>query len=92
VIPQHLHQFFWDIDPTRFDPNEFPQYTIARLLELGDQAAIEWLRGSFSQELIRQVICAERRLSRRSANYWALVYGIPREQVAALQQPKASPI
>jgi hypothetical protein len=32
------------------------------------------------------VIRAERRLTRRSANFWALVYRIPPEEVAALKQ------
>jgi len=92
VIPQHLCQFFWDIDPTDFDPAEYPQYTIGRVLEFGDQEALEWLKGTFSQESIKRVIYAERRLSHRSATYWALVYGIPREQVTALQQPEVTPI
>jgi hypothetical protein len=42
------------------------------------------LRQTFSENEIRQVLRSERRLSAKSANYWALVYRIPSDQVAAL--------
>jgi len=35
--------------------------------------------------MIKRVISNERRLSRKSANFWALAYGIPSDQVAALK-------
>jgi hypothetical protein len=79
-----LRLFFWDVDPETFDPHAYPEYTIFRLLEFGDEIAIAWLRAEFSQDQIEAVIRAERRLSRRSAAFWALVYRIPREEVAAL--------
>ncbi len=88
MIPQHLHRFFWDIDPVKFNPAEYPQYVIGRLLEFGDQEAVRWLRGNFTKEAIEHVVRIERRLSRRSATFWALVCGIPTEQVAALVHPR----
>jgi hypothetical protein len=45
------------------------------------------MRGVFTEDQIREVIRAERRLSPRSANHWTLVYGIPAGEVAALKQP-----
>jgi len=68
-----------------FNPSAYPEYTIARLLEYGDEKAIAWLRQTFSEAEIRQVVRTERRLSRRSANFWALVYGIPADEAAALK-------
>jgi hypothetical protein len=84
VIENHLRLFFWDVNLETFDPRAYPEYTIFRLLEFGDEKAIAWLRAEFSQDQIEAVIRAERRLSRRSAGFWALVYRIPREEVAAL--------
>jgi hypothetical protein len=46
---------------------------------------VQWLRASFSEQEILRVLRTERRLSRKSANFWALVYGIPADTVAALQ-------
>jgi hypothetical protein len=43
------------------------------------------LRGTFTEPQIVEVLRIERRLSRKSANFWALVYHIPSEEVAALR-------
>lgn len=85
MIPQHLRPLFWDISFATFHPNNYPEYTIGRILEYGDEEAFAWLRDTFSAEQIKQVIRTERRLSRKSANFWAHIYGIPNEDVAALK-------
>ena len=86
MVPKDLHPFFWDISVDNFNPSSYPAYTIARLLEYGDQKAIAWLREEFSELQIKEVIRTDRRLSRKSANFWALVYRIPPDDVAALSQ------
>ncbi len=85
MIPQHLRPFFWDINTDNFNPHFYPRYTIARLLESGDEKAVAWLRQAFSEAEIKEAVRSERRLSRRSANFWALVYRIPFAEVAALK-------
>jgi hypothetical protein len=84
MIPDHLHPLFWDVDVATFEPSEYPRYTIARVLEFGDRPAVAWMRNLFSEPEIREVLCTERRLSRKSAGFWALVYNVPEEKVAAL--------
>jgi hypothetical protein len=85
MMPQNLRSLFWDINLKGFDPTCFPEYTIGRILEYGDREAVAWLRATFAEEAIKQVISGERRLSRRTANFWALAYGIPTRDVAALK-------
>ena len=85
MLPQELHKLFWDINVATFDPAAYPQYSIGRVLELGDEKAVKWMRETFSEGQITEVIRTERRLSRKSANFWALVYHIPADQVAALR-------
>lgn len=87
MIPQHLVSLFWDINAATFDPAAYPEYAIARVLEYGDRNAVDWLRQTFREDQIKQVIREERRLSPRSANFWSLVYGMAREEVAALRRP-----
>ena len=84
MIPSYLHTFFWEIRVSDFDPKMYPEYTIARILELGNPEAVFWLQQNFTEEEITKVIRSERRLSPKSANYWALIYRIPIEQVLAL--------
>ena len=83
MIPSNLRTLFWDINLESFNPAEYPDYTIFRVLEYGDTEAATWMRAMFSEDEIRRVIRTERRLSRKSASFWAQVYGIPTDQVAA---------
>lgn len=88
MIPRHLRALFWDVNVDTFIPTAYPDYTIARILELGDEDAVKWLKEAFSEPDIKRVIATERRLSRKSANFWALIYGIARDNVAALRLPR----
>jgi Family of unknown function (DUF6922) len=84
MIPRHLRTLFWDTNLENFKPQEHPDYTIFRVLEHGDEAAVKWLRETFSEAEIGSVLRTERRLSPKSATFWALVFGIPSQDVAAL--------
>jgi hypothetical protein len=85
MIPQDLRPLFWDTNLDNYSPAAYPAYTIARVLEFGDEKAIVWLRETFSEVQIIEVLRTERRLSRKSANFWALIYHVPKEEIAALQ-------
>ncbi len=91
MIPQELRPLFWEIKLETLDPAAYPEYTICRVLEYGDRPAVAWLRGQFSERQIASVVRTTRRLSRRSANFWALIYGIRPANVTALQNPEAGP-
>lgn len=86
MIPSDLQAIFWDTNLDTFTPEAYPDYTIFRVLELGDEAAVRWLRETFSEAEIRRVLKSERRLSEKSATFWALVYGVPSREVAALTE------
>lgn len=90
MIPKHLASLFWDTNLDDFQPVSHPDYTISRVLEFGDERAYAWLKTSFTVSEIARVVKHERRLSRRSANFWALVYHIPAEEVAALREPPST--
>jgi len=84
MIPSDLHGLFWDTDLNAFVPEAYPDYTILRVLEWGDERAVRWLQQTFPDAEVRRVLSTERRLSERSANFWALVYQMPHSEVAAL--------
>jgi uncharacterized protein DUF6922 len=86
MIPSHLRTLFWDADLERFNPAVYPDYTIFRILEYGDKDAVAWLRNAFSADQICGVLRTERRLSQKAATFWALVYGIPAHEAAALKE------
>jgi hypothetical protein len=86
MVPSHLRTLFWDIKLDEFKPEDYPDYAIFRVLEYGDEAAVAWMRETFPESEIRRVLRSERRMTRKSANYWAIMLGVPREEVAALRK------
>lgn len=84
MVPNALQPLFWDTNLAAFEPSAYPDYTIFRVLEYGGGPAVAWLRENFDASEIRRVIRTERRLSPKSATFWALVYGILGAEVAAL--------
>jgi hypothetical protein len=84
MIPSNLRTLFWDTNLDTFTPEAYPDYTIFRVLELGDETAIAWLRQTFSEAEIRRVLKTEHRLTPKSATFWALVFEVPSREVAAL--------
>ncbi|MCL4551548.1 MAG: hypothetical protein M1495_23615 [Bacteroidetes bacterium] len=84
-IPKQLHTLFWDVNIASFDPLEHPRYTISRVLELGDKEAITWMKEHFTESLIEETLKVETRLSPKSANFWAIIFGVPFNEVAALK-------
>ncbi len=84
MIPSDLHTLFWDTNLENFKPEDHPDYTIFRVLEYGNEEALAWLRRTFPEAEISRVLRTEHRLSRKSANFWALVFGVPSHEVAAL--------
>ena len=86
MVPEHLHPLFWDIDFKKFNPIEYPKYIISRVLEFVDEKSVTWMKELFSFEQIKNVIKSEHRLTRRSANFWALIYDVPSSAVTALKK------
>ncbi len=85
-VPTHLNHLFWDVRVETFDPRKYPAYTIARILELGDEEDVKWMRQNFSEYEIKDVVMKSRNLSPKSANFWAFIYGIPAFSIVALRQ------
>jgi hypothetical protein len=85
MIPEHVRLLFWDTNVQTFDPEAYPVYAIERVLEYGDEEAVAWMRRTFTQEQIVDVLRTDRRLTTLSANFWALLFAVPAAEVAALR-------
>lgn len=86
-LPDFAHRFFWDVDPTRLDPETHPEYVIERLLEHGDLRSVRWMLNNFPLPQIVCVLKTSRRLSAFSANFWALFFEVDKENVLCLSTP-----
>lgn len=88
MIPRHLHTLFWETNLEKFEAEDYPDYTILRVLEYGNEEAVAWLRKESSESEIIRVLRTERRLSRKSANFWGLVLRVPSSEIVALDPRK----
>ena len=91
-LPDSLRHLFWDTDFDRLRVPGHERYIIERVLEYGDVPEVRWMMRRFSREQIAQVLRCSRGLSLKSARFWALILGIPSEEVRCLsasfrQQP-----
>jgi hypothetical protein len=86
-LPPDTLRFFWDVDAGSLDADEHAHYVIERLLDLGDLPAVRWMLGHFPHQEIVNVLLTSRRLSRLSANFWALYFGVDKETVPCLSTP-----
>ena len=86
-IPEHLHQFFWDVDRGELSISDWPHFVISRLMEHGDDAAMRFLLESFSRDELRQVLRTSRSVSARSRKFWALILDMREEPCIVKRYP-----
>jgi hypothetical protein len=84
-LPQSFQAFFWDY---RFDQLSWEgdrELVTRRLMTYGSWEAISWLRKKIGDSELRKWLIAHqgRGLSPRQLRFWALVLGLPNQQVNA---------
>lgn len=72
TLASNVQKYFWEIDPQRARPKDYPEYYIRRILELGDKKAFLWLKGLFGEKKIKEVAKKEK-MSKKSRNFWLKV-------------------
>jgi hypothetical protein len=85
-LPVFLHRYFWDIDAGKLNPQKRPQYVIQRLLEMGNEKAVRWLRKNFSEKQIKETLYQSRQISLKTGNFWSLLLGINRKKIKCFQK------
>lgn len=85
-VPKFLKKYFWDVDSDKLDIKAQSRDILTRLLEYGDEKAIIWMRKNFTKDEIADILFHLRAVSPKSANFWALIFGIDRKKVMCLQK------
>ena len=73
MLAKQIQKYFWDIDVRSAKPKSHASYYIARILELGDAKAFEWLKRVYGVERIKKAL-PHTQLSKKSAQYWKLYF------------------
>lgn len=83
-LPHFLRPLFWDTDFDQLRVEGHERYVIERVLEYGDVPEVRWMMRRFSPEQIAETLRRSRRLSSKSAHFWAFILDVPPEEVRCL--------
>jgi len=85
-LPKFLDKYFWDVEFKGINLQKHRVYILKRILEYGDEKAVIWMWKNFKKAEIKDVLSNFRGYTQKSANFWALVLDIPREEVLCLKK------
>lgn len=85
-LPKFLNKYFWDVDFRKLDAGEYPYFIIERILEYGDEQAVKWMMANFENTKIKETLMRSRGISLKSANYWALIFNVPKNKILCLKK------
>ena len=85
-VPRNVKKYFWEIDAKKLNPDKYPEYVIARILEYGDREDVAWMLKHYSRNQIIKILENSRNLSQKSANYWVEYFDLPRRKILCLQK------
>jgi hypothetical protein len=86
-VLEAIKHLLWDVDPGTIDPQKHKKFIIERVLKFGTPKEVRWLLATYTEAEIIQVVKTSRNLDRKTANFWAVHFGIPSEEILCLNMP-----
>lgn len=88
-LPKFLEKYFWDVEFKEIDLRKRRVFVLKRILEHGDEQAVVWMWKNFKKTEIRNLLTNYRGYSLKSANFWAFLLDIPKEEVLCMKKPSS---
>lgn len=85
-LPGFLEKYFWEVEFEQINPEKRKVYIIKRILEYGDKRAVDWMRRNFKKSEIKYALCNFRGYTQKSANFWAFILNVKKEDVKCLNR------
>lgn len=85
-LPVFLKKYFWDVDFEKIGLDNSRIYVLRRILEYGDEKAVRWMWKNFTEPEIKNILYNYRGLSLKSANFWAFILDVKKEDVKCLSK------
>ena len=85
-LPGFLEKYFWEVNFEKIDLEKRRVYVLKRILEYGDEKAVSWMWKNFTESEIKNVLYNYRDLSLKSANFWAVIVNVKKEDVKCLKR------
>ncbi len=80
-IPEYIKVVLWDVDIKELDLKKHWFFIIERIMVYGNENDVRWMLATFSKEQLIEVVKKSRNLDRKTANFWALWFGIDKEEI-----------
>lgn len=81
ILPDLLRPLFWDAEWKNVDFDHNLDFIVERVLSLGNEEQLSWLRKNIPCETIRRVVMKSRRISRKTARCWQNYFGLKEEEM-----------
>ena len=85
-LPLVLKKYFWDVEFEKIGLKKHKIYILKRILEYGDEEAVRWMWKNFKKGDLKNALSNFRGYSLKTANFWALILGMPRKEVLCLRK------
>jgi hypothetical protein len=86
-LPEALRSYFWDVKFEDLEIKNNAFLVIKRVLDRGNLSDIKWLIRTYGKKEIIRVVTQAKDLSRPTANFWADIFGLDKNQIVCLQKP-----
>jgi len=86
-LPKSFQEYFWDTDFDKINLSSNTKYVIKRILDRGNLDSIKWILNNFPIDIIKHTLISSKDISRKTANFWAEYFNIPKSQITCLQKP-----
>lgn len=86
IINSFSKGLFWDVDVENLDPVKHQKFIIERVLLHGAPSDVLTVLRVFPRSVLINTIKSSRKLDKKSANYWALHFNIPKPEVSCLSR------
>ncbi len=78
-IPSYVQRLFWDVRKETVDPDRHSQFIIRRVLDFGDARALNWLRRTYSDTKLKNIVETKRGLAHKTVVFWTNYYNLEPE-------------
>ncbi|MBS1271949.1 MAG: hypothetical protein MAGBODY4_01085 [Candidatus Marinimicrobia bacterium] len=86
TLPGEFAPLFWDVDIQALDTDQYAEFIIARILEMGRPEHVRWVMEKYTDSAIISAVKSSDNITRKTANFWAIYYDIPREEIRCFRK------
>ncbi|MDD2714840.1 MAG: hypothetical protein PHW04_02980 [Candidatus Wallbacteria bacterium] len=76
---------FWDVAVESIVTGKHDFFIVERIITLGNPEQVNWMLKKFPVELLIEVLRKSRNLDKKGANFWAVHFGVPLDEVLCLK-------